>query len=54
VSAASASLEEARKNLNKTIYSPVGGTVQAQREEAGGGHHQMAGTEIMRIANLNL
>lgn len=57
VSAASASLEEARKNLNKTtIYAPVSGTVSklnVKRGERVVGTTQMAGTEIMRIANLN-
>jgi len=57
VSAASASLEEARKNLNKTtIYAPVSGTVSKLNVKKGErvvGTSQMAGTEIMRIANLN-
>ena len=57
VSAAAASLEEARKNLNKTtIYSPVSGTVSKLNVKKGErvvGTTQMAGTEIMRIANLN-
>jgi HlyD family secretion protein len=57
VSAASASLEEARKNLNKTtIYSPVSGTISKLNVKKGErvvGTTQMAGTEIMRIANLN-
>ena len=57
VSAASASLEEARKNLNKTtIYAPVSGTVSklsVKKGERVVGTSQMAGTEIMRIANLN-
>jgi HlyD family secretion protein len=57
VTAASASLEEARKNLNKTtIYAPVSGTVSklnVKRGERVVGTTQMAGTEIMRIANLN-
>ena len=57
VGAASASLEEARKNLNKTtIYAPVSGTVSklnVKRGERVVGTTQMAGTEIMRIANLN-
>ena len=57
VSAASASLEEARKNLNKTtIYAPVSGTVSKLNVKKGErvvGTTQMAGTEIMRIANLN-
>jgi len=57
VGAASASLEEARKNLNKTtIYAPVSGTVSKLNVKKGErvvGTTQMAGTEIMRIANLN-
>ncbi|MDO7851808.1 efflux RND transporter periplasmic adaptor subunit [Hymenobacter convexus] len=57
VNAASASLEEARKNLNKTtIYAPVSGTVSKLNVKKGErvvGTTQMAGTEIMRIANLN-
>ncbi len=57
VSAAGASLEEARKNLNKTtIYAPVSGTVSKLNVKKGErvvGTTQMAGTEIMRIANLN-
>ena len=57
VSAASASLEEARKNLNKTtIYAPVSGTVSKLNVKKGErvvGTTQMAGTEIMRSANLN-
>ncbi|MBF9238923.1 efflux RND transporter periplasmic adaptor subunit [Hymenobacter sp. BT683] len=57
VSAASASLEEARRNLDKTtIYAPVSGTVSKLNVKKGErvvGTSQMAGTEIMRIANLN-
>ena len=57
VNAASASLVEARKNLNKTtIYAPVSGTVSKLNVKKGErvvGTTQMAGTEIMRIANLN-
>ena len=57
VTAASASLEEARKNLNKTtIYAPVSGTISKLNVKKGErvvGTSQMAGTEIMRIANLN-
>jgi HlyD family secretion protein len=52
-----ASLEESRKNLNKTtIYAPVSGTVSKLSVEEGErvvGTSQMAGTELMRIANLN-
>ncbi|QNH63973.1 efflux RND transporter periplasmic adaptor subunit [Hymenobacter sediminicola] len=57
VASAQASLEDARKNLNKTtIYAPVSGTVSKLNVEKGErvlGTSQMAGTEIMRIANLN-
>ncbi|MGV3539561.1 MAG: efflux RND transporter periplasmic adaptor subunit, partial [Rufibacter sp.] len=57
VRSASASLEESRRNLEKTtIYSPVNGTVSKLNVEKGErvvGTSQMAGTEIMRIANLN-
>ena len=57
VTAASASLQEARKNLDKTtIYAPVSGTVSKLNVKKGErvvGTTQMAGTEIMRIANLN-
>ncbi|MBC5773404.1 efflux RND transporter periplasmic adaptor subunit [Pontibacter sp. KCTC 32443] len=54
---AQASLKEARENLSKTtIYAPVSGTVSKLNVERGErvvGTSQMAGTEIMRIANLN-
>ncbi|WP_205500748.1 efflux RND transporter periplasmic adaptor subunit [Rufibacter psychrotolerans] len=57
VRSASASLEESRRNLDKTtIYAPVSGTVSKLNVEKGErvvGTSQMAGTEIMRIANLN-
>jgi HlyD family secretion protein len=57
VSSAQASLDEARKNLNKTtIYAPVSGTISKLNVKKGErvvGTTQMAGTEIMRIANLN-
>jgi HlyD family secretion protein len=52
-----ASLKEARKNLSRTnIYAPVSGIVSKLSVEAGErvvGTSQMAGTEMMRIANLN-
>ncbi len=52
-----ASLREAEDNLRKTtIYSPVSGTVSKLSVEQGErvvGTAQMAGTEMMRIANLN-
>lgn len=54
---AQASLKDARENLNKTtIYAPVSGIVSKLNVERGErvvGTSQMAGTEIMRIANLN-
>ncbi|UOG72755.1 efflux RND transporter periplasmic adaptor subunit [Hymenobacter tibetensis] len=57
VQSAQAGLEEARRNLDKTtIYAPVSGTVSKLNVEKGErvvGTSQMAGTEIMRIANLN-
>jgi HlyD family secretion protein len=57
VQSAQASLEEARRNLDKTtIYAPVSGTVSKLNIKKGErvvGTSQMAGTEIMRIANLN-
>ncbi|MBC8082822.1 MAG: efflux RND transporter periplasmic adaptor subunit, partial [Hymenobacter sp.] len=57
VQSAQAGLEEARRNLDKTtIYAPVSGTVSKLSVEKGErvvGTSQMAGTEIMRIANLN-
>ena len=52
-----ASLKEARKNLSRTnIYAPVSGIISKLSVEAGErvvGTSQMAGTEMMRIANLN-
>ncbi|WP_426492058.1 efflux RND transporter periplasmic adaptor subunit [Hymenobacter sp. 102] len=57
VRSARAGLEEARRNLDKTtIYAPVSGTVSKLNVKKGErvvGTSQMAGTEIMRIANLN-
>lgn len=54
---AMASLGESRKNLNKTtIYAPVSGTISklsVERGERVVGTSQMAGTELLRIANLN-
>jgi len=53
-----ASLREARENLSKTIiYAPMSGTVSRLNVEVGErvlGTIQMAGTELLRIANLNL
>lgn len=52
-----ASLKEARKNLTRTeIFAPVNGVVSklsVERGERVVGTSQMAGTEMMRIANLN-
>lgn len=52
-----ASLKEARKNLTRTeIFAPVNGVVSKLSVEKGErvvGTSQMAGTEMMRIANLN-
>ena len=57
VRSAQAGLQEAQKNLNKTtIYAPVSGTISKLNVKKGErvvGTSQMAGTEIMRIANLN-
>lgn len=57
VSSTDAGVKEARENLAKTnIYSPVDGTISKLNIELGErvvGTSQFAGTEIMRIANLN-
>jgi HlyD family secretion protein len=57
VKSAIASLNEAQENLSRTIiYSPMSGTVSRLNVEQGErvvGTAQMAGTEMMRIANLN-
>lgn len=57
VQSAEASVKEARDNLKRTtIYAPESGTVSALSVEQGErvvGTAQMAGTEMMRIANLN-
>src|SRR5688572_4061992 len=57
VQSAIASLKEAKENLNKTtIYAPVSGTISklgVERGERVVGTSQMAGTELLRIANLN-
>ncbi|MDP3461464.1 MAG: efflux RND transporter periplasmic adaptor subunit [Bacteroidales bacterium] len=55
---AEAALKEARENLNRTsIYAPNDGTVSKLNVEAGervtGASQFSAGTEIMRIANLD-
>lgn len=53
-----ASLKEAKENLSKTIiYSPIDGTISKLNVEQGErvvGTVQMAGTELLRIANLEL
>ncbi len=58
VSSAQASLREAQENLNKTnIYAPISGTISQLNVELGErvvGTAQMAGTELMRLANLKL
>jgi len=57
VQSAAATLKEARDNLAKTeIYAPMSGTVSLLNVEQGErivGTLQMAGTELMRIADLN-
>ncbi|HKR05888.1 MAG TPA: efflux RND transporter periplasmic adaptor subunit [Bacteroidia bacterium] len=57
VNSADAVVKEAKENLNKTsIFAPVDGTISKLSVEKGErvvGTSQMAGTEIMRIANLN-
>ena len=57
VQSANANVTEARDNLNRTtIYSPVDGTISKLDAELGErvvGTQQMAGTEILRVANLN-
>ncbi len=59
VSSARASVKEARENLNRTsIYAPNDGTVSKLNVEEGervtGASQFSAGTEIMRIANLDI
>jgi HlyD family secretion protein len=57
VQSASASVNEAKDNLGRTIiYAPADGTISMLNVELGErvlGTQQMAGTEIMRVANLN-
>jgi HlyD family secretion protein len=57
VKSAEASLKEARENLNKaSIYAPVDGTISKLSVEKGErvvGTEMMAGTEVIRLANLN-
>ncbi len=59
VSSANASLKEAQENLNRTtIYAPNDGTVSRLNVEVGervtGASQFSSGTEIMRIANLDV
>ena len=57
VQSAGATVNEANDNLNRTtIFSPMSGTISKLDAELGErvvGTQQMAGTEIMRVANLN-
>lgn len=57
INSAEAGLKESNDNLKRTtIYSPVNGIISKLNVELGErvvGTSQMAGTEIMRIANLN-
>ena len=56
VQSAQAALEDARENLNRTsIYAPASGTISKLNVDQGErvvGTSQMAGTEMLRIANL--
>lgn len=56
VKSASATVNEARENLGRTnIYAPMSGTISSLNAELGErvvGTQQMAGTEILRVANL--
>jgi len=58
VLSAKASVKEASENLRKTVvYAPISGTVSMLNIEEGErvvGTEMMAGTEMLRIANLNL
>ncbi|RZS98844.1 efflux RND transporter periplasmic adaptor subunit [Aquimarina brevivitae] len=57
VRSAQATVNEARDNLSRTtIYAPMSGTISKLSVELGErvvGTQQMAGTEIVRVANLN-
>ncbi|BFM43596.1 efflux RND transporter periplasmic adaptor subunit [Flavobacterium sp. CFS9] len=57
VKSATASVTEARDNLGRTlIYAPADGTISVLNVELGErvlGTQQMAGTELLRVANLN-
>ena len=58
ITSSKATLKEANDNLKRTLmYAPVSGTVSklsVKKGERVVGTSQMAGTEIMRIANLSL
>jgi HlyD family secretion protein len=58
VLSAKASVKEASENLRKTVvYAPISGTISMLNVEEGErvvGTEMMAGTEMLRIANLNL
>ena len=57
VQSATATVKESSDNLNRTtIYAPMSGTISQLNVELGErvvGTQQMAGTEILRVANLN-
>jgi HlyD family secretion protein len=57
VQSAEASLKESREKLNKTtVFAPVDGTISKLSVEQGErvvGTEMMAGTEVLRLANLN-
>ena len=57
VQSAAATVNEAKDNLTRTtIYAPMSGTISLLNVELGErvvGTQQMAGTEILRVANLN-
>ena len=57
VQSASATVKESADNLNRTtIYAPMSGTISLLNVEIGErvvGTQQMAGTEILRVANLS-
>jgi HlyD family secretion protein len=57
VQSAAASVNEAQDNLTRTtIYAPMSGTISMLNVELGErvvGTQQMAGTEILRVSNLN-
>ena len=58
IESAAASLDEAEENLTKTvIYSPIDGIISSLSVEKGErvvGTSQMAGTEMLRIADFNM